>query len=351
VVGVGNCASALVQGVTYYKGVPTTLHPRSHAPRLGGYHVGDIEFRGRFDIDANKVGLGPGRGHRGKRTTRFALRRSHLGVPVQRGMTHDGLGHYLSRSSPRPRQHRRYQSILRETGPTWWSTPAGGQRDVPQVVRRAGARRGCGFVNCIPVFIAGRSTGAAASRTAAAGGGRRREVAGGRHHHPRISPSSSWTAGCGSSGQPAQRGRQHHFYNMLERQRLHSKKISKTDGGPLPARPRHGRRQYPHRPGDYVPWLEDRNGRTSASRAAASATSDQRRAEARGVDSPNSAGVVMDATLVQDRDGSGIKGALLAPSAYLMNLRPSSGPTGGAHAPGNVHQRRRVAAPPVVRAL
>src|SRR5258705_7588600 len=98
VVGVGNCASALVQGVHYYEGVQDDgFIPGLMRPRLGGYHVGDIEFVAAFDIDANKVGMDRGEaiGANPNNTVRFG-EVPRLGVPVQRGMTHDGLGHYLS---------------------------------------------------------------------------------------------------------------------------------------------------------------------------------------------------------------------------------------------------------------
>ena len=98
IIGVGNCASALVQGVHYYRGAPDEgFIPGLMHPRLGGYHVGDIEFSAAFDIDARKVGrdLGEAIFEAPNNTVRFAGVPS-LGVPVQRGMTHDGLGTYLS---------------------------------------------------------------------------------------------------------------------------------------------------------------------------------------------------------------------------------------------------------------
>src|SRR5580765_267194 len=98
VIGVGNCASALVQGVHYYKGVADDgFIPGLMRPRLGGYHVSDIEFSAAFDIDANKVGLDLSEAIWAKpnNTVRFG-EVPRLEIPVQRGMTHDGLGHYLS---------------------------------------------------------------------------------------------------------------------------------------------------------------------------------------------------------------------------------------------------------------
>ena len=118
IVGVGNCASALVQGVEYYRGASEDgFVPGLMRPRLGGYHVGDIEFSAAFDIDARKVGLDLAEaiGAPPNNTVRFA-QVPPLGVPVQRGMTHDGLGHYLSQviaKAPGPTAD--ITNILRET--------------------------------------------------------------------------------------------------------------------------------------------------------------------------------------------------------------------------------------------
>jgi myo-inositol-1-phosphate synthase len=158
VVGVGNCASALVQGVHYYKGVPDDgFIPGLMRPRLGGYHVGDIEFVAAFDIDANKVGLDLGEAIAAKpnNTVRFA-EVPRLGVPVQRGMTHDGLGHYLSQIITKaPGSTADIKSILRETRTDVVVNflPVGSEMATKWYVEQV-LDAGCGFVNCIPVFIA-----------------------------------------------------------------------------------------------------------------------------------------------------------------------------------------------------
>ena len=206
VVGVGNCASALVQGVHYYKGVADDgFIPGLMRPRLGGYHVGDIEFSAAFDIDANKVGLDLSEAIWAKpnNTVRFG-EVPRLDVPVQRGMTHDGLGHYLSQiitkapgttaditQHPARDAHRRGGEL-----------PAGGQRDGDQVVRGAGARRGLRLRQLHPGVHRPRELLAAALRgPRAADRGRRREVAGrAPPSSTASSPSSSWTAGSASSG-------------------------------------------------------------------------------------------------------------------------------------------------------
>src|ERR1700675_4020325 len=118
-IGVGNCASALVQGVHYYRGAPGDgVLPGLMHPRLGGYHVGDIEFSAAFDIDARKVGrdLAEAIGAAPNNTVRFA-EVPPLGVPVQRGMTHDGLGTYLSQMVTKaPGPTADIAGILRDTG-------------------------------------------------------------------------------------------------------------------------------------------------------------------------------------------------------------------------------------------
>ena len=158
VIGVGNCASALVQGVHYYKGVADDgFIPGLMRPRLGGYHVSDIEFSAAFDIDANKVGLDLSEAIWAKpnNTVRFG-EVPRLDVPVQRGMTHDGLGHYLSQIITKASGTTAdITQILRETRTDVVVNflPVGSEMATKWYVEQV-LDAGCGFVNCIPVFIA-----------------------------------------------------------------------------------------------------------------------------------------------------------------------------------------------------
>ena len=158
VIGVGNCASALVQGVHYYKGVADDgFIPGLMPPRLGGYHVGDIEFSAAFDIDARKVGsdLSEAIWSEPNNTVRFA-QVPRLNVPVQRGMTHDGLGHYLSQVITKaPGTTADITQILKETRTDVVVSylPVGSEQATKWYVEQI-LEAGCAFVNCIPVFIA-----------------------------------------------------------------------------------------------------------------------------------------------------------------------------------------------------
>src|SRR5882762_1635983 len=272
-------------------------------PRLGGYHVGDIEFSAAFDVDVNKVGLDLSQAIWAKpnNTVRFA-EVPHLGVPVQRGMTHDGLGHYLSQIITKaPGSTADIKSILRET-----------RTDV--------------VVNFLPVFIAREEYWRRRfeDRGLPVVGDDVKSQVGATIIHRiltklfmdrgvRLERTSQLNVGGNTD-----------FYNMLERQRLHSKKISKTDAV---------RSQLAHDmaddnihigPSDYVPWLEDR--KWAHIRLEGRSFGDQPinvELKLEVWDSPNSAGVVIDAIrccrIALDR---GLKGALLAPSAYLMKSPP-----------------------------
>ncbi|HUF93890.1 MAG TPA: inositol-3-phosphate synthase, partial [Candidatus Limnocylindria bacterium] len=158
IIGVGNCASSLVQGVHYYRKaseqdfIPGLMHAR-----LGGYHVGDIEFSAAFDIDERKVGrdLSEAIWQPPNNTVRFA-EVPHLGVSVQRGMTHDGLGTYLSQMITKaPGSTADITNILKETGTNVVVNylPVGSEMATKWYVEQI-LDAGCAFVNCIPVFIA-----------------------------------------------------------------------------------------------------------------------------------------------------------------------------------------------------
>jgi myo-inositol-1-phosphate synthase len=334
IIGVGNCASALVQGVHYYRGAPDDgFIPGLMHPRLGGYHVGDIEFTAAFDIDERKVGrdLGEAIWQAPNNTVKFADVPA-LGVPVHRGMTHDGLGTYLAQMIRKaPGSTADIAGILRETGTHVVVNflPVGGEMATKWYVEQV-LDAGCAFVNCIPVFIAREAYWRRRfeERGLPVVGDDVKSQVGATivHRIPtrlynergvRLEHTSQLNVGGNTD-----------FYNMLERERLVSKKISKTDsvrsqlGHDLPARDVH------IGPSDYVPWLADRKWAHI-------------RLEGRGFgdqpvtielklevwDSPNSAGVVIDAVrsckIALDR---GLKGALPAPSAYLMKSPPEQWP-------------------------
>ena len=340
IVGVGNCASALVQGVHFYRSAPDNgFVPGLMRPRMGPYHVGDIEFSAAFDIDARKVGadLSEAIGTAPNNTVRFA-EVPRLDVPVHRGMTHDGLGHYLSQVITKaPGSTADIAGILRETRTDVVVNflPVGSEMATKWYVEQV-LDAGCGFVNCIPVFIAREEYWRRRFEDRGlpiVGDDVKSQVGATIVHRVlarlfmdrgvRLDRTSQLNVGGNTD-----------FYNMLERARLESKKISKTDAV---------RSQLAHEmpddsihigPSDYVPWLADRKWAHI-------------RLEGRGFgeqpinvelklevwDSPNSAGVVIDAIrsckIAMDR---GLKGALLAPSAYLMKSPPEQWSDDEAHA-------------------
>src|SRR5258705_7063093 len=330
VVGVGNCASALVKGVHYYRGVPDAGFIRAlMRPRLGGYHVGDIEFSAAFDIDARKVDLDLSEAIKTEpnNTVRFA-EVPRLGVPVQRGMTHDGLGHYLSQVITKaPGATADIANILRETRTDVVVNflPVGSEMATKWYVEQV-LDAGCGFVNCIPVFIARESYWRRRfeERGLPVAGDDVKSQVGATIVH-RVLTKLFMDRGVHlERTSQLNVGGNTDFYNMLERQRLVSKKISKTDSV---------RSQLAHEmpddsihigPSDYIPWLADR--KWAHIRMEGKSFGDQPiniELKLEVWDSPNSAGVVIDpirsCKIAMDR---GIKGALLAPPAYLMKSPP-----------------------------
>ncbi|OLC16886.1 MAG: inositol-3-phosphate synthase [Candidatus Rokubacteria bacterium 13_1_40CM_69_27] len=329
-IGVGNCASALVQGAQFYRTTPEEgFVPGLMHPRLGEYHIGDIEFSAAFDIDVRKVGrdLSEAIFEVPNNTVRFA-QVPPLGVPVHRGMTHDGLGTYLSQMIRKaPGSTADIAGILRETGTHVVVNflPVGSEMATKWYVEQV-LDAGCAFVNCIPVFIAREAywrrrfeerglpvvgddvksqVGATIVHRALARLFMDRGV--------RLERTSQLNVGGNTD-----------FYNMLERERLVSKKISKTDAVRSQLRHDLPSEAIHIGPSDYVPWLEDR--KWAHIRLEGRSFGDQPvtvELKLEVWDSPNSAGVVIDAIrcgkIALDR---GLKGALLAPSAYLMKSPP-----------------------------
>jgi myo-inositol-1-phosphate synthase len=330
IIGVGNCASSLVQGVHYYRNakagdfVPGLMHVN-----LGGYHVSDIEFSAAFDIDINKVGKDLSEAIYTKPNNTYVFAKvPHFGIKVERGMTHDGLGEYLSKiikKAPGPTAN--IVKILKDTGTDVVVNylPVGSEEATKWYVEQV-LDAGCAFVNCIPVFIA-------------------REKYWQKRFQERGLPviGDDIKSQVGSTivhrvlvrllrdrGIKLERtyqlnvGGNTDFLNMLERSRLESKKISKTNAVTSQLDYDLGEGNVHIGPSDYVAWLLDRKWAYI-------------RLEGRGFgdvplnievkmevwDSPNSAGVVMDAIrcckLALDNK---LSGAIVEPSSYLKKSPP-----------------------------
>jgi myo-inositol-1-phosphate synthase len=330
IIGVGNCASALVQGVEFYKHakdnqrVPGLMHVN-----LGGYHISDIEFSAAFDVVDTKVGkdLSEAIYAFPNNTYRFADV-PKLDVPVHRGMTHDGLGKYLSqivKKSPGPTDN--IIRILKETKTDVVVNylPVGSEMATKWYVEQI-LEAGCGFVNAIPVFIA--SSEYWSKRFAEKGlpiiGDDIKSQVGATILH-RVLTSLFVDRGVRlDHTYQLNFGGNTDFMNMLERERLESKKISKT-GAVTSMLPYDLPSDDVHvGPSDYVPWLTDRKfchikmeGTTFGNVPL------NLEAKLEVWDSPNSAGVIIDAVrcckLALDR---GLSGPLLAPSSYFMKTPP-----------------------------
>ena len=335
IVGVGNCASSFVQGVEYYKDAdPTKSVPGLMHVDLGGYHVSDIEFTAAFDIDADKVGkdLSEAIWSGQNNTIKFA-EVPHLDVPVYRGMTHDGLGKYLKqRITKAPGETADIVQILKDTRTDVVVSylPVGSEQATKWYVEQV-LEAGCGFVNCIPVFIAQENYWAARFQKAGlpiVGDDIKSQVGAtivhrqlARLFHERgvqLKHTSQLNVGGNMD-----------FFNMLERERLESKKISKTQavtsvmGLELPADDVHVG------PSDYVPWLTDR--KWAHIRLEGEAFGDvplTAELKLEVWDSPNSAGIVTDAVRICKLAlNKGLGGPLVGPSAYLMKSPPEQSRT------------------------
>ena len=326
IVGVGNCANAFVQGVTYYRDAdPTEQVPGLMHVDLGGYHVRDIEFVAAFDIDSEKVGKdlseaiwsGP------NDTIKFA-EVAPLGVPVSRGMTHDGLGKYLKQKitkAPGPTDD--VVGILQDTKADVLVCylPVGSEQATKWYVEQA-LKAGVGFVNCLPVFIAREDYWTGRFREAGLpiiGDDIKSQVGATIVHRQlarlfhdrgvRLERTSQLNVGGNMD-----------FYNMLERERLASKKESKTNavtsimGHELPDD------DVYIGPSDYVAWLTDR--KWAHIRLEGRSFGDvplNLELKLEVWDSPNSAGIVIDATrIVKLALNNGVAGELDGPSSYLM---------------------------------
>ena len=334
IIGVGNCASSLVQGVTYYKDAPEDQRvPGLMHVNLGGYHVRDIQFTAAFDIDVNKVGkdLGEAIFSEPNNTYEFA-EVPYLNAPVHRGMTHDGLGKYLSEIITKaPGETADIVRILKETGTEVVVSylPVGSEMATKWYVEQI-LEAGCAFINCIPVFIA--KEGYWQKRFQERGlpiiGDDIKSQVGATIVHRQLARLFHERGVHMARTSQLNVGGNMDFFNMLERERLDSKKESKTNavtsimGHDLPADDVHVG------PSDYVPWLTDR--KWAHIRIEGQSFGDvplNLELKLEVWDSPNSAGIVIDAVrLIKLALNNGIAGQLDGPSSYLMKSPHSQRP-------------------------
>ncbi|MFC1865865.1 inositol-3-phosphate synthase [Chloroflexota bacterium] len=330
VIGIGNCCSSLMQGVEYYKKakdiefVPGLMHVN-----LGGYHISDINFVAAFDIDKNKVG-------KDMATAIFAPPNNTFkfsdvppaGVKVERGMTHDGLGKYLSKvieKAPGPTAD--IVKILKDTKTDVVISylPVGSEEATKWYVEQV-LEAGCGFINCVPVFIAREKYWQ--QRFEKKGlpiiGDDIKSQVGATIVHRVLTRLFQDRGVKLEKTYQLNFGGNTDFLNMLERERLESKKISKTNSVTSQLDYKLDPDDIHIGPSDYVPWLTDR--KFCHIRMEGKAFGDvplNLELKLEVWDSPNSAGVVIDAIrcckLGLDR---GVKGALTAPSSYFMKSPP-----------------------------
>jgi len=330
IVGVGNCASSLIQGIEYYRNAqPDEFVPGLMHVDLGGYHVSDIEFVAAFDVDREKVGkdLSEAIWSGQNNTVKFADV-PRLGVTVERGMTHDGIGKYLEPLIEKaPGATSDVVQILKDTRADVLVNylPVGSEEATKWYVEQA-LNAGVAFVNCIPVFIAREDYWQRRFQKAGLpiiGDDIKSQVGATivhrilahllRERGVRLDRTYQLNFGGNTD-----------FLNMLERDRLMSKKISKTRSVTSQLDYSIGDENVHIGPSDYVPWLDDRKWAYI-------------RLEGRGFgdvplnmelklevhDSPNSAGIVIDAVrcckLALD---NGLSGSLEGPSSYFMKSPP-----------------------------
>ncbi len=330
IAGVGNCASSLVQGVTFYRGaanqdrVPGLMHVE-----LGGYHVADINFCAAFDVSVAKVGADLSQAIlAAPNNTQIFADVPSLGVRVQRGPTLDGIGRYLRdviEESPAPVAD--VAGSLRDSGADVLVSylPVGSEQATQHYAEAALAAR-CAFVNCVPVFIAsdaGWRERFAQAQVPLIGDDIKSQV-GATIVHRQLAHLFERRGVRLDRTYQLNFGGNTDFLNMLERDRLASKKLSKTRAVLSESHDRLRARDVHVGPSDYVPWLDDRKFayiRLEGTGFGDVPMSCELKLEV--WDSPNSAGVVIDAVrcakLAADR---GIGGALTSPSSYMMKSPP-----------------------------
>ncbi|HWE34218.1 MAG TPA: inositol-3-phosphate synthase [Solirubrobacteraceae bacterium] len=337
IIGVGNCASSFVQGVQYYKDAdPAENVPGLMHVDLGGYHISDIEFSAAFDIDADKVGKDLSKAIFAGQNNTLKLGGDvpKLGIEVQRGMTHDGLGKYLKQKIKKaPGSTVDIVEVLKETHTDVVVSylPVGSEQATKWYVEQI-LEAGCAMVNCIPVFIAREPYWNKRFRKAGVPivGDDIKSQVGATIVHRTLARLFHERGVKMLRTSQLNVGGNMDFYNMLERERLESKKISKTNavtsimGHELPPD------DVYIGPSDYVPWLTDR--KWAHIRMEGQAFGDvplNVELKLEVWDSPNSAGIVIDAArCCKLALNNGVAGQLDGPSSYLMksphNQRPDS---------------------------
>ena len=330
IIGVGNCASSLVQGVEFYKkakdddDIPGLMHVN-----LGGYHIRDIEFSAAIAIDKNKVGKDLSEAiYTWPNNTYKFCKVPKTGIKVQRGMTHDGLGHYLSQIIEKaPGDTVDLVKLLKDTKTDVVVNylPVGSEEATKWYVEQI-LDAGCGFVNCIPVFIAREDYWQKRFKERGLpviGDDIKSQVGATISHRVltrlflergvRLDRTSQLNVGGNTD-----------FLNMLERSRLESKKISKTNAVTSQLNYKIEPKNIHIGPSDYVEWLDDRKWayiRMEGTTFGNVPLNIEMKLEV--WDSPNSAGVVIDAVrcckLALD---NGLSGALIGPSSYFKKSPP-----------------------------
>jgi len=338
-IGIGNCANSLLQGVEYYKDAPDDQFvPGLMHVNLGGYHVRDVEFTAAFDVTTDKVGkdLADAIWAHPNDTIKFADVQQ-TGITVSRGMTHDGLGKYISQVVTKaPGETSDVVRILRDTKTDVVVNylPVGSEMATKWYTEQV-LEAGCAMVNCMPVFIAREpywqrrfeekgvpiigddiksQVGATITHRVLTSLFRERGV--------RLDKTMQLNVGGNSD-----------FLNMLERERLESKKISKTNAVTSMLDYDLGEKNVHVGPSDYVPWLTDRKWayiRMEGSSFGDVPLTIELKLEV--WDSPNSAGIVIDAVrLAKLALNNGVAGALEGPSSYLMKSPPKQVPDDDAY--------------------
>src|SRR5438552_4319233 len=330
IIGVGNCASSLVQGIEYYKDAkPDEFVPGLMHVDLGGYHVHDVEFTAAFDVVEGKVGkdLDEAIWAYPNNTIKFSDV-PKTGVKVSRGMTHDGLGKYLGEKVTKAKGSTAdVTEILKQTGTDVVVNylPVGSEEATKWYTEQI-LNAGCAMVNCMPVFIAREAYWQKRFEDAGVpivGDDIKSQVGATITHRVltslfrdrgvRLDKTMQLNVGGNSD-----------FLNMLERERLELKKISKTNAVTSMLDYDLGAQNVHVGPSDYVPWLTDRKWayiRMEGRSFGDVPLNVELKLEV--WDSPNSAGIVIDAVrLAKLALNNGIAGALEAPSAYLMKSPP-----------------------------
>ena len=330
IIGVGNCANSFMQGLTYYKDAkPEEFVPGLMHVDLGGYHIRDVEVVAAFDVVKGKVGvdLAEAMWAHPNDTIKFADV-PKTGVTVSRGMTHDGLGKYISEVVEKaPGETADVVGILRDrkVDVVVNYLPVGSEEATKWYAEQILAA-GCAMVNCMPVFIARENYW-----------GKRFEEAGvpiigddiksqvGATITHRVLTSLFRERGVHlDKTMQLNVGGNSDFLNMLERSRLESKKISKTNAVTSMLDYDLGAKNVHVGPSDYVPWLTDRKWayiRMEGTSFGDVPLNIELKLEV--WDSPNSAGIVIDAVrLTKLALNNGLSGALVGPSSYLMKSPP-----------------------------